>query len=66
MPCHTMERPASTVNDTVLDEGAVCLFCGDSIPDSGLGFYDHVDTAPACEFRWKDWMEEIPKDHGGA
>lgn len=45
---------------------AVCLFCGDEIEDHGLGFYAHVETHPACEFRWKDWMEEIPKDHGGA
>lgn len=49
-----------------LDDGTVCLFCGDEIPDAGLGFYDHVDTHPSCEFRWKDWMVEIPKDHGGA
>lgn len=44
----------------------VCLFCGTTISDPGLGFYEHVEEAPSCRFRWKDWMREIPKDHGGA
>lgn len=44
----------------------VCLFCHEPIPDQGLGFYQHVQDNPACDFAWHDWMEEIPKDHGGA
>ncbi len=45
---------------------AVCMFCHQPIPDQGLGFYQHVENNPACDFAWHDWMEEIPKDHGGA
>jgi len=44
----------------------VCLFCGDAISDPGEGFYAHVREKASCEFRWQDWMREIPKDHGGA
>lgn len=43
-----------------------CLFCHEPIEDQGLAFYDHVETHPACEFRWSLWMERIPQDHGGA
>lgn len=62
----TMQASRSIAEDMVLDEGTVCLFCGEEISDAGLGFYDHIETHPTCEFRWEDWMIEIPKDHGGA
>lgn len=61
-----MVSGAVELQDPVPGIDTVCLFCGEEIGDQGLGFYDHVETHPACEFRWKHWMIEIPKDHGGA
>ena len=42
-----------------------CLFCEDEITDQGLGFYDHVEARPDCNYLWSHWKTEIPNDHGG-
>ncbi len=56
----------STYSAVVVPVTERCLFCADEIENQGLGFYDHVDTSPSCDFMWESWMDEIPKDHGGA
>ncbi|MDX1612244.1 MAG: hypothetical protein R3185_07735 [Candidatus Thermoplasmatota archaeon] len=43
-----------------------CMFCGHSVKDQGLGFYEHVEAVSTCRYLWTTWMERIPADHGGA
>lgn len=43
-----------------------CLFCQGKIQDQGLGFYEHVEHHPSCNYQWRFWQQEIVHDHGGA
>lgn len=60
-------RKRTFVKDNMgIKSPTVCLFCHEPLDDLGLAFYEHVQEQDACNFSWHDWMEEIPKDHGGA
>jgi hypothetical protein len=44
---------------------ANCLFCGDALPDEGIGFIDHMSAKPGCHEAYDHWLEEIDHDHPG-
>ena len=42
-----------------------CPFCGESLPNPGAGFVDHVDETPDCETKFTMWREQITEDISG-
>lgn len=57
--------PDTPSNEPDWDRPDFCPFCGAKLVDGGLGFIDHLETAPDCRERFEAWRERIAEDIGG-
>lgn len=55
--------PGTTARAAVQDKN--CMFCGAPVKDQGEGYYDHLRASKSCEAAWRQWREDLVKDHPG-